>query len=81
MDRKVTATKRDRNGNITALCNAQQSWSPRRTEDVLRDIHCGRKSYYVQERAKRCYVRAVDGELETTSDPSDRNHLGLLPAG
>jgi hypothetical protein len=28
MDRKVTAIKKDRKGNIVALCNAGQRWSP-----------------------------------------------------
>jgi hypothetical protein len=79
MDRRVTATKTDRNGNITALCNAGQSWSPRRTEDVLRDINAGKKSYYVQEQTKRSYVRAVSGELQTTEDATDKNHLAQLP--
>ena len=79
MDRRVTATKTDRNGNITALCNAGQSWSPRRTEDVLRDINSGKKSYYVQEQPKRSYVRAVSGELQTTADATDKNHLTELP--
>jgi hypothetical protein len=69
MDRKVTATKTDRNGNITALCNAGQSW----------DIHSGKKSYYVQQQPRRNYVRAVAGELQTTADATDKNHLAQLP--
>ncbi|HVU05850.1 MAG TPA: hypothetical protein VHE30_29075 [Polyangiaceae bacterium] len=80
MDRKVTSTKKDRKGNIVALCNDGQQWSPRRTRDVLDDIRAGRKSYYVQELANRVYVRALSGErLETTSDVNSRNNLGRLP--
>jgi hypothetical protein len=79
MDRRVKTTKRDRNGKITALCNATESWSPRRAEDVLRDINSGKKSYYVQEQAQRSYVRAVSGSLETTPDETSSNHLARLP--
>ena len=79
MDRRINATKRDRAGRITALCNAGQSWSPRRTEDVLRDIAAGKKSYYVQQQRDRRYVRIVDGALSTTLDTADPNHLESLP--
>jgi hypothetical protein len=80
MDRKVTSTKKDRKGNIVALCNAGQRWSPRRAQDVLEDIRAGRKSYYVQELANRVYVRALSGDrLETTSDVNSQNSLGRLP--
>ncbi len=81
MDRKVTAAKRDRKGNIVALCNSGQSWSPRRTQDVLKDIRAGRKSYYVQELPNRVYVRALSGDrLETTADAASSNNLQNLPS-
>ena len=79
MDRRVKSTKKDRDGNITALCNAGQSWSPRRARDVIRDINSGMKSYYVMEKELRSYVRTVSGVLQTTPDATDRNHLGRLP--
>jgi hypothetical protein len=53
MDRKVTATKRDRNGNIIALCNRGQSWSPRRIADVIKDILNNKSSYYVHDVDRR----------------------------
>jgi hypothetical protein len=81
MDRKVTATKKDRKGNIVALCNAGQQWSPRRARDVWRDIKAGRKSYYVQQLDQRVYVRALPGDrLETTSDAASLNNLDRLPS-
>jgi len=70
---------KDPNGNITALCNVGQSWSPRPIKDVLRDINSGMKSYYVQEQPRRSYVRAVSGALQTTADATDKNHLAGLP--
>jgi hypothetical protein len=81
MDRKVTSTKKDRKGNIVALCNTGQRWSPRKAQDVLKDIRAGRKSYYVQELRERVYVRALaGGKLETTSDAASQNNLDRLPS-
>ena len=80
MDRRVTALKRDRNGNITALCNTGESWSPRLKKDVIKDIKQGRKSYYVQELPNRSYVRALSGDtLQTNADAASRNSLNNLP--
>ena len=53
MDRRVRSVKRDRSGNIVAVCNSEAKWSPRRKIDVIRDILENKKSYYVQEREKR----------------------------
>lgn len=80
MDRRVRATKRDRNGNIIALCNPGQPWSPRRTADVIRDISANKTSYYVKESERRKYVRVVSGtSLRTTADEASENHLNNLP--
>ena len=80
MDRRVRATKRDRAGNIIALCNPGQTWSPRRTADVIQDINSWRRSYYVQELTQRRYVRVVDrGTLQTTDDTTSKNNLDNLP--
>ncbi len=80
MDRRVRATKRDRAGRIIALCNPGQSWSPRRTADVIQDINSSRRSYYVQELAQRRYVRVVDRDtLQTTDDTASKNNLDNLP--
>ncbi len=80
MDRRVKATKRDHSGNIIALCNPGQSWSPRRAADVIKDITSSRKSYYVQELPQRRYVRLVSpNRLETTDDTTSKNNLQNLP--
>lgn len=82
MDRKVTATKRDRNGNIVALCNEGQSWSPRAKSDVIKDISSNRQSYYVEEAAKRSYIRVLSSSsIESTKDEKHVNHLDRLPLG
>jgi len=80
MDRRVKATKRDRSGNIVALCNPGQSWSPRRKVDVIKDINSSKKSYYVQELPQRRYVRVVGPDaLMTTDDTTSKNNLDNLP--
>lgn len=80
VDRKVKSIKKDRNGNITALCNAEESWSPRLKADVVKDITENKKSYYVQQVARRSYVRVASGNaLITTSDAKSQNHLDRLP--
>jgi len=71
MDRRISATKKDRKGNITSLCNPGQSWSPRKTQDVVRDISSGRKSYYVQEQERRSYLRSISGVLQAGPDADD----------
>ena len=77
MDRLIKATKKDRNGNIISLCNPGQSWSPRRTQDVVRDINSGRQSYYVQEQDRRSYLRSISGVLR--AGPDDDDTLTRLP--
>jgi hypothetical protein len=77
MDRRVKATKKDREGNIVALCNPGQSWSPRRTKDIARDISSGAKSYYVQEHERRSYVRSISGVLQAGQEADDT--LARLP--
>lgn len=79
MDRRVRTVTRDRGGNIVALCNSEAAWSPRRKSDVIRDILENKKSYYVQERDGRSYVRVVDGDkLRTSPDVANANCLENL---
>ncbi len=81
MDRRIKATQKDRNGNIVALCNPGEDWSPRSKEAVLRDIKSAKRSYYVQEVQQKMYVRATQGNvLQTTSDRASKNNLDNLPS-
>lgn len=79
MDRRVRAIKRDRRGNIIALCNPGESWSPRRKADVIKDIASNRLSYYVKELERPAYLRILDGALESTKDATSPNSLENLP--
>jgi len=79
LDRRVRTVRRDRSGNIVALCNSDATWSPRKKIDVIRDILGNKKSYYVQEREGRSYVRVVDGnQVRTTQDVANPNSLEKL---
>ena len=82
MDRRIKAIKKDSSGKIVALCNTGESWSPRRTSDVVRDILDNKKSYYVQELTKRTYVRVgANNSLVTSADTRSPNYLERLPQG
>jgi hypothetical protein len=77
MDRRIKSTKRDKAGQIIALCNPSEAWSPRKLVDVVRDINGSKRSYYVKESERRSYVRVVGGVLQT--DDSG-NSLDKLPS-
>jgi Protein of unknown function (DUF3892) len=82
-DRRVTKSGKDKDGDITRLCNAGQSWSPRSKADAIDDIEDDRHSYYTQEESYRSEVRVVDGAngkyLRTDADSTSRNNLDNLP--
>ncbi len=81
MDRRIKTTQKDAKGNVVALCNSGESWSPVSKDVVLRDIKNARRSYYVQELAQKVYVRASRNDtLQTTLDASSKNNLDNLPS-
>lgn len=82
--RKVTRSGKDSDGDITALCNAIEPWSPRAKADAIRDIELGLHSYYVQQPGTAPALVLVverDGEkhLRTQADGDPRNNLDNLP--
>ncbi|MBS9405480.1 DUF3892 domain-containing protein [Halomonas sp. TRM85114] len=82
-DRRVTATGKDRDGDITKLCNSTESWPTRSKADAVRDIDGKTHSYYVDRAGHRTdvHVVTVDGNkhLRTTADKSSQNNLDNLP--
>jgi len=83
-DRRVTATAKDDFGEITMLCDAGASWSPRHKSDVIKDIESKSHSYYVHiDGYPRIdvYVSIDNGgkEFRTTKNVDAGNHLGNLP--
>ncbi len=82
-DRAVFKTGKDRDGDITKLCNEGQSWSPRSKSDAIRDIESGTHTYYVPWKSGRTEIRVVPGitgkYLRTDRDNTSRNNLDDLP--
>lgn len=83
-DRAVTHTRKDRDGDILALCNPGEYWSPRKKADAIRDIETRAHSYYVPWwDGRRTPIRVVDGPrgkyLRTDRDETSRNNLDDLP--
>jgi hypothetical protein len=81
-ERDVTQTRKDRDGDITALCNPGQSWSPRSRSNAISDIESGTHRYFVPwTDGKRTEIKVVNGPkyLRTDRDNTSRNNLDDLP--
>jgi len=83
VERQVTQSRKDDDGDITALCNPGQGWSPRSKDDAIRDIENNVHSYYVVSGGQRTTIHVVKGPtgkcLRTSADPTSRNNLDDLP--
>lgn len=83
-ERKVTQSRKDSDGDITALCNPGEYWSPRMKNDAISDIESRLHTYYVRqpgtERAD-IHVVTVAGRkhLRTDPDAALSNNLDNLP--
>jgi len=83
-DRAVLRTGKDRDGDITKLCNTGQFWSPRSKQDVINDIECGTHRYYVPwTHSEKTWIRVVNNNgrkyLRTDRDHTTKNNLDDLP--
>lgn len=83
-DRRVTHSRKDRDGDITALGNPGEWWSPRMKANAIADIEGGDHTYYVQAPGtSRAEVRVVKGQtgkyLRSDPDRSSKNNLDNLP--
>ena len=82
-DRRVTHSRKNHDGDITALCNHSAWWSPRMKADAIQDIRLRRHSYYVQLGGRRVDIHVVSGPrgpyLRTDPDKTTRNNLDDLP--
>ena len=81
-ERRVRTSGKDKDGDITALCNSAEGWSPRQKADAIRDIENGSIVYYVEEQSPRTIVQVVteagNKYLRTTRDTSSKNNLDNL---
>lgn len=82
-ERRVTRTRKDDDGDITALCNPGNSWSPCKKQRAIRDIELGLHSYYVRVGGAKVDIHVAQGEdgkyLRTDPDETDSNNLDDLP--
>lgn len=82
-DRRITHSGKDWKGNITAIGNPGQYWSPVLSAQAINDIESRTHTYYVQWPEKRTEIRVVDGNsgkyLRTDRDSTTRNNLDDLP--
>ena len=82
IERRVRKTGKDKDGDITSLCNTPESWSPRMKAGAISDIEGGSIKYYVEEETPRSWVKVVDRggrkHLQTTSDAHSKNNLDNL---
>lgn len=83
IERKVTKSQKDKDGDITALCNSGEFWSPRFKKDAISDIDSKIYIYYVETEGKKVEVIVVNeaGEkyLRTSPDKTKKNNLDDLP--
>jgi len=83
MRRRVTNSRKASDGDITALCNPGNYWSPRYKQDAINDIETGAHSYYVMASGKEVDIHVVKGStgkyLRTDPDKTSSNNLDDLP--
>ena len=83
-DRRVTATGKDKDGDITKLCKTGEWWSPVGKATAINEIENGTHSYYVQDGSgNRADIHVVGSGtskyLRTNADASSSNNLDNLP--
>ena len=81
--RKVTQSRKNDEGDITALCNPGAIWSPRFKAGAISDIESGTHQYFVGIGSKEVDIQVVDGPsgkyLRTDPDKTSSNNLDDLP--
>ena len=85
-DRRVTRTRKDMDGDITALCDSGAVWSPRSKTNAISDIEGGVHTYYVRNSAGRSNIivvrdSSVSGGKYLRTDPNGQctDNLDNLP--
>lgn len=82
-DRAVRKTGKDKDGDITSLCDSGALWSPRSKSNAIYDIENKIHTYYVPWTSGRTEITVVNGPngkyLRTVRDNSTGNNLDELP--
>jgi hypothetical protein len=82
--RQVLATRKSADGDINALCNSNDFWSPMYKIDAIRDIENKVHSYYVMVSGDKVNIHVVNDPkkgryLRTDPDKTPTNNLDTLP--
>ena len=79
--RTVTQSRKDEDGDITALCNPNELWwSPRLKRDAIADIENRIHEYYVDVPGvprTKVHVVTVNGRKHLRTDPDRHKHNNL----
>ncbi len=82
-DRAVRKTGKDRDGDITSLCDTGSHWSPRSKAGAISDIENKIHTYHVPWKSGRTEIHVVNGPngkyLRTDRDDTTNNNLDDLP--
>ena len=84
IEREVLQVRRSPSGEVVALVNKGEPWSPRHAEDAIADIRSGLVRYVVPWATCRAPVRVIGGptqRLEAGTALADAGGLALLPHG
>jgi hypothetical protein len=90
MKKKVTNTKKAREGDILTLCNPGQFWSPVSKEEAIKEIERSGKPYsvnspyFTEVAGIRSSIVVMDDRLRgkylrTDPDKTSKNNLEALP--
>lgn len=82
--RQVTQTKKDKDGDILALCNPRQIWSPVSKSKAISEIEKKINAYFVKinnDEVNIYVAKKSDGSkyLKTEPDTNKENNLDNLP--
>ena len=81
--RGVTHSRKDQDGDITALCNPGAVWSPMPKAGLIADIQWGKHQYFVGDGSQEIDIHVIDGPtgkyLRTDPDTTTTNNLDDLP--
>ena len=60
-ERKIKHIRKNLFGEIVALCNPEENWSPRQKHDAIQDIENGVYEYHIQWEKIRIDIRVAEG--------------------
>ena len=75
IDREVTQISKDKNGDLTALCNPNTLWSPKLKSMAILEIENNTHRYFISNENEELDIHVVRNSLNGKSLMTDRNSL------